>query len=80
MQSVKPLLNALKKIDVKGILDQVMPFLTPTSVKGLMSLVGNAENLLNKEFVNQVSELIGDATPVSTFSRLLQSSWTDYFL
>jgi hypothetical protein len=63
------LLKALKKIDVQGIVDAVVPFLNPKTIKGLLGLVGNAEDLLTKNFVNQVSELIGDATPVSQPSR-----------
>lgn len=65
-KAIKPLLDALNKIDIKGIVDQITPFITPESIKGILKLLANAEGLLTATFVEQTTELIGDATPVST--------------
>ena len=46
-------------------MDQVIPLLKPDNVKRLVGVLLNATDLLTNKFVNQATELMGSATPVS---------------
>ncbi|KAL2255143.1 hypothetical protein VTK26DRAFT_4012 [Humicola hyalothermophila] len=74
VEAVKPLLAMVKKLDVQALVDQLLPLLTPESIGAIVALLENAGALLSRAFVEQTSELIGDATPlVATVADLVQA-------
>lgn len=74
MDAAKPILDLVKKIDIKSITDELEPLITPKSVRSIGGLLHNAVDLLSKSFVSQTQELIGDATPlVATVADLVHA-------
>ena len=77
LTDVKPVIDQLKNfdlaailkifdgIDIAGLVRAVTGLLTPESINGIQGLLKNAQALLTAEFVANVTQLIGDATPVS---------------
>ena len=59
----------LGKLDLEGILSSLAPLLTKDSIKGIVRLVDNAENLLTSKFVNETQmSKHGHTSALATFS------------
>jgi hypothetical protein len=65
LAQVKPILDTLKDIDIKGLVTAALGLLSVDNINLIKNLLTQAGNLLTATFVTQVKTLIGDVQPVS---------------
>jgi hypothetical protein len=64
LSQLTPILTAVSKIDIAGLINSASSLLTPDTIKTIGVLLNNANTLLTSAFITETQELIADAQPV----------------